>query len=130
MPVRYGFGEGLSYTAFDITEVSFAAKDDGLVTVEATVTNTGEADLEDVEVKDDLTGLEEVIPLLKAGKSRSFITTYVVSEEDALAGTIHNVATAYAEDPSSTQNSPFCTLNETSSSALTGTSLVPYSFDT
>ena len=42
LPVRHGFGEGLSYTAFDITEVSFAAKDDGLVTVEATVTNTGD----------------------------------------------------------------------------------------
>lgn len=71
-----------------------------------TVTNTGEADMEDVEVKDDLTGLEEVIPLLKVGKSRSFITTYVVSEEDALAGTIHNMATAYAEDPSSTPEDP------------------------
>ena len=71
-----------------------------------TVTNISEADLEDVEVKDDLTGLEEVISILKAGKSRSFITTYVVSEEDALAGTIHNVATAYAEDPGSTPEDP------------------------
>ena len=76
-----------------------------------TVTNTGEADLEDVEVMDRLTGMEELIPVLKTGKSRSFITSYVVTEEDIRAGKVLNVATANAEDPSSTPEDPRDPLN-------------------
>ena len=42
MPARYSFGEGLSYTTFELSGISLAVNDDSAVTVEATVTNTGD----------------------------------------------------------------------------------------
>ncbi len=41
VPARYGFGEGLSYTTFDIRTRSVVLKPDGEVHIPVTVTNTG-----------------------------------------------------------------------------------------
>lgn len=41
MPVRYGFGFGLSYTDFQIAPEQISIGDDGVVSVEARVRNVG-----------------------------------------------------------------------------------------
>ena len=45
---RYPFGYGLSYTTFDYSGLNLLPGDDGTLTVEATVTNSGDRDGEEV----------------------------------------------------------------------------------
>ena len=64
-----------------------------------TVTNTGNVDLADVVVADELTGLSKTVASLAAGESKEFTTSYVVTAADAAAGTVENTATVSAPDP-------------------------------
>ena len=74
-----------------------------------TVTNKGNVPYTNVEVFDALTGLQETIGVLDVGesKSKSFTTTWTVTEADILAGEVLNVATAKADpipDPKDPEN--------------------------
>ena len=64
-----------------------------------TVTNTGNLTLTDVEVVDEKTGDTWTIPSLAPGESKTFETTYTVTEADVLAGSVLNVATAKGKSP-------------------------------
>ncbi len=66
-----------------------------------TVVNDGNLTLKNIEVKDELVGLNEKIASLAPGTSKEFTTSYVVTEADMLAGGVKNVATATAatDDP-------------------------------
>ncbi len=79
------------------------------VTYTITVTNNGNVTIKDIVVEDTLTGLKETIDELKPigdGVSTeginyvTFTTTHVITQEDILAGTYVNVATAKGTDPS------------------------------
>ena len=61
-----------------------------------TAVNTGNVLLKDITVTDELTGDKWTIPELKPGEEKSFTTRYVVTEKDAKAGSVKNVATATA----------------------------------
>ena len=74
-----------------------------------TVTNKGNVPYTNVEVVDALTGLREKIDVLGVGESesKSFTTTWTVTEADILAGMVLNVATAKADtipDPKDPEN--------------------------
>ena len=70
------------------------------ITYEITVTNDGNLTLTDVVVSDVLTGDEWTIDELKPGEtSEAYTASYVVTEDDILAGTVKNVATAEGEGP-------------------------------
>ena len=71
-----------------------------------TVLNTGELDLYDVDVDDDLVGFSTTIHRLKVGASKEFYTEYVVTEDDVTAEKIHNIATATCEDPTDSPSNP------------------------
>jgi uncharacterized repeat protein (TIGR01451 family) len=62
------------------------------------VTNTGNVNLTSVLVRDNLTGLNETISTLAPGATRTFNTTYTVTELN-LSGWIINRATANGTDP-------------------------------
>ncbi|MFI9786904.1 LPXTG cell wall anchor domain-containing protein, partial [Kitasatospora sp. NPDC051984] len=82
------------------SDVSGSAKVGDTITYTYTVTNTGSTVLTDVSVSDD-----RVSPVvcesttLEPGQSTTCRGTYVVTEEDAKAGHVTNVATASARDP-------------------------------
>ncbi|MFG2697135.1 LPXTG cell wall anchor domain-containing protein [Kitasatospora sp. NPDC048407] len=82
------------------SDVSGSAKVGDTITYTYTVTNTGSTVLTDVAVSDD-----RVSPVvcesatLEPGASTTCRGTYVVTEEDAKAGHVTNVATASARDP-------------------------------
>ena len=63
------------------------------------VTNTGECDLADVKVDDELTGDHWVVKKLAAGASKDFTTSYKVTKDDVKAGSVLNVVTAEVENP-------------------------------
>jgi pilin isopeptide linkage protein/uncharacterized repeat protein (TIGR01451 family)/LPXTG-motif cell wall-anchored protein len=63
------------------------------------VTNTGECDLTDVKVDDELTGDHWVVKKLAAGASKDFTTSYKVTKDDVKAGSVLNVVTAEADNP-------------------------------
>ena len=63
------------------------------------VTNTGEMELYDVKVDDELTGDHWTVDVLAAGGSESFTTSYKVTKADVKAGSVLNVVTAEAENP-------------------------------
>ncbi len=68
---------------------------------EIIVTNTGDGTLTDVEVVDELTGDKWVISVLEPGESKTYTASYTVTEADAKAGKVLNVAvaTGKTEDP-------------------------------
>ena len=70
---------------------------------EITITNDGNMTLTDIIVTDELTEDEWEIKELAPGESQTFTTEYKVTEEDADAGSVKNVATATGEsiDPDS-----------------------------
>ena len=59
-----------------------------------TVTNTGNVTLYDVEVVDELTGNVWTVDELAPDESKTFTTSYVVTDADILAGKVHNDVTA------------------------------------
>ena len=63
------------------------------------VTNTGECDLTDVKVDDELTGDHWVVKKLAAGASKDFTTSYKVTKDDVKAGSVLNAVTAEVENP-------------------------------
>ena len=63
------------------------------------VTNTGECDLTDVKVDDELTGDHWVVKKLAAGASKDFTTSYKVTKDDVKAGSVLNAVTAEADNP-------------------------------
>ena len=65
---------------------------------EVTVKNDGTAELKDVAVKDELTGDSWTVAKLAKGESKTFKAEYVVTEKDAKAGKVTNVATAEGTD--------------------------------
>ena len=69
------------------------------ITYKITVTNDGNLTIKDITVSDELTGDTWTIEKLTVGESRSFETSYTVTEEDILAGEVLNVATATGKDP-------------------------------
>ena len=70
-----------------------------VITYKITATNDGNLTLTDVVVTDDLTGDEWTIETLKPGESKEFTAEYTVTEEDILAGTVVNTATAEGTSP-------------------------------
>ncbi len=64
-----------------------------------TVTNDGNMTLTDVKVTDTLTGLDETIESLAPGESKTFETSYTVTEADIEKGEVENTADATGKDP-------------------------------
>ena len=64
------------------------------ITYTITVENAGNVPYTNVVVEDPLTGLKETIKTLAVGKTETFTTEYVVTEEDVLKGFVLNTATA------------------------------------
>ena len=64
-----------------------------------TVINDGNLTITDIMVTDELTGDEWAVDSLAPGASEEFETTYVVTEEDAVAGSVLNIATAKGTSP-------------------------------
>ena len=69
------------------------------ISYEITVTNDGNLSLTDLVVTDELTGDEWTIPSLAVGAKETFTTSYVVTEDDILAGKVLNEATATGKGP-------------------------------
>ena len=65
---------------------------------EITVTNDGTQAMTDIVVKDELTGDEWKVDKLDAGKSKTFKAEYKVTDKDAAAGSVTNVAVAAGND--------------------------------
>ncbi|WP_146131484.1 DUF7507 domain-containing protein, partial [Mongoliibacter ruber] len=63
------------------------------------VSNTGNVTLSNVVVTDPLTGFIETIEGLAAGESKTFTTSYTVTQADVDAGRVLNVASATGKDP-------------------------------
>jgi len=89
------------------SNVATTAKVGDIITYTIRVTNMGNVDFTNVRVDDELTGLHRTIAILAVGESRTFTTTREVTEADALAGSILNVAVATADpipDPADPTN--------------------------
>lgn len=77
-----------------------------IVTYTVTVTNTGTVTLSDVSTVDHLEGftfsddVDPQIGVLSPGETVSVTGTYLVTDEDVEAGSVNNVATVSATDPS------------------------------
>ena len=63
------------------------------------VTNDGNVTISDITVTDDLTGDEWTVDSLAPGETAEFTAEHVVTEEDVLAGSVVNNATATGTDP-------------------------------
>ena len=86
------------------TEVSKSQKPKGYrlgekVVFKIVATNTGEYDLSDVLVVDELVNFTDTIPVLKVGESKEFTVEYIVTEEDVEAGHVLNIVTVKADNP-------------------------------
>ncbi|MFD2037347.1 Ig-like domain-containing protein, partial [Belliella marina] len=71
-----------------------------------TVTNTGNVTLENIEVEDALTGLNETIANLAPAGTETFPTTHTITQSDLDNGSVLNVATANGEDPNGNNVDP------------------------
>ena len=69
------------------------------ITYEIKVINDGNLTITDIVVNDELTGDVWTIKSLKPGESKTFTTSYVVTEADILVGRVLNVATAKGKSP-------------------------------
>ena len=88
--------EGALNVAKTAGDGSYAAGD--TVEYSITVTNTGNVTVYDIRVTDPKTGLDETVTLAK-GESKTYTTSYVVTDEDIKTGELENVATAKGTDP-------------------------------
>ena len=68
------------------------------ITYTITVKNEGNVPFANVKVDDALTNLHETIEVLEVGDEKTFTTTYVVTSDDILKGSILNSATAKGDD--------------------------------
>jgi uncharacterized repeat protein (TIGR01451 family) len=89
------------------------AKLGDVITYTITVTNDGNVIMYNLNVVDELTGLNETIAALAVGETMTFTTTYTVAEADVEAGSVVNVATVHGdpvddpkhpEDPKTPEN--------------------------
>ena len=71
-----------------------------VVTYKITVTNDGNLTITDIVVTDELVNKEWTIDSLAPGESKEFTVEYTVTEEDAYAGSVVNVATATGDNKS------------------------------
>ena len=69
------------------------------ITYEITVTNDGNLTITNITVTDELTGDNWPVKSLAPGASATFEAKHTVTEEDAKAGTVLNVATATGKSP-------------------------------
>lgn len=74
----------------DVSEVNVG----DLIEYTITVKNTGNRTLTNIELTDELVGLEEVIERLLEGKSESFTAFYEATSNDLLNGKVENTAVA------------------------------------
>ena len=65
-----------------------------------TVTNDGNLTISNVVVTDELTGDEWTVEAIEPGKNVVFTAEYTVTEDDILAGSVENVATATGDNKS------------------------------
>ena len=70
-----------------------------VITYAITATNDGNLTITDITVTDELTGDEWTIESLAPGANETFETSYTVTLQDAMAGTVVNVATATGTSP-------------------------------
>jgi|GEM_PF-1310115 len=96
-------GEGeVAAAAVSLTKTadraSFSAVGE-VITYTIVVTNTGTVPLTNVRVQDPLTGLDQTVATLAPGGSRTFTTTYTVTQADLDAGEVLNTAAVSARDP-------------------------------
>ncbi|MGL3001847.1 gliding motility-associated C-terminal domain-containing protein, partial [Flavobacterium sp. RSSB_23] len=75
------------------------AKIGDIINYVITVKNTGNVTLNQVMVKDPLTGLNATIEVLATGETREFPQSYTVTQEDLNKGSVLNVASATGKDP-------------------------------
>ena len=76
------------------------------ITYKITVTNSGNLTITNVKVTDELTGDEWTIDSLAPGASKEFDAEYTVTEDDILAGSVVNVATADGDNESDDPTDP------------------------
>ena len=88
-----------SFTINKTADKTENAAEGDVITYTITVANTGNVDLSGVNVVDELTGLNETVDSLAKGETKTFTTTYTVTQADLIAGGVENVATATATDP-------------------------------
>jgi uncharacterized repeat protein (TIGR01451 family) len=69
-----------------------------VILYEIVVMNTGNVPYSNVVVTDELTGLRVTIPTLGVGQSRTYNTSYTVTEEDMARGYVENVADAVGDE--------------------------------
>ena len=69
------------------------------ISYQITVTNDGNVTISNITVTDALTGDSWPVGSLTVGASRTFETSYTVTEADVVAGSVTNTATATGEDP-------------------------------
>jgi uncharacterized repeat protein (TIGR01451 family) len=70
-----------------------------VITYTIEVKNTGNVTLTGVSVMDPLTGLEETFTSMAPGESRSFTTSYTITQQDLDDGSVMNTASVSASDP-------------------------------
>ena len=76
------------------------------ITYKITVTNDGNLTISNVKVEDKLTGDEWTVDSLAPEASKTFTTSYTVTEEDILAGSVKNEATATGDNESEDPTDP------------------------
>lgn len=77
------------------------------------VINNGNVSINDINVRDDLTGDTWTIDTLKPGEEKELTAKYVITEDNILDGEIVNVASAKGQDPKGND------IEETGSSTIT-----------
>jgi uncharacterized repeat protein (TIGR01451 family)/gliding motility-associated-like protein len=69
-----------------------------VLTYQIVVTNTGNVTLTNLYIKDELTGMYEVVSVLLPDSSSAYITDYVVTQEDMDAGSITNIGSVITKE--------------------------------
>jgi len=112
-PRNFGAGDQASVTLFatqqpsvEIEKVASRNNYDtagDLISYTLTVTNTGNVSLNTVQISDPLTGTAKLLPVLAPGAQNVTQAAYFVEQSDVDYGSLTNVATVLASDPSNTQ---------------------------
>ncbi len=87
----------------DISALNDPAAEGDIITFNFAVTNTGDVDLTNVEVTDDLPGVtitgSPIASLPAGGPAVTILGTYALTPEDVARGSVTNTATAEGTDP-------------------------------